>query len=688
MSNIKHTRSAQSLLQHLLHFWENMTAPAPGITDPRASILAKLCLFVAILGVSGFVNELIFNLTPAAFNDNDVFTQLALATTLFALGLYVVSRSRYYQVALVIFELQIQLGSIGWLLTTQRPYETVTIVLSVFFSGLLFPQWRTLLLLVIALTLTVGVHLPHQEHSAELLFVLSITIMTSLFITYTLYAYRRAQAEGERHAGLLAESEARFRGAIEGSLDSFYLLKSVRNPRGLLTDFEFIDANLRGVAATGLTRDVLLGSRLCELFPINRTDGFFEKYAQVVIKQRVIEEEFALYFPDGGMVWRQHQVIPVGDGIAITSRDVTARKRSESALQASEARYRALVDAVPDLLFVFDREGMYVDYHAADGGMLLISSENIIGRSLRDVMPTDVVDRAWQAFVLARDTGNPQVMEYPLTLPTLGLRNYEARLFPGADGQILAIVRDVTERTHAVQQALALRLERERMRILADFIRDASHEFRTPLSIINSSAYLLTKVNTPEDRDARVKRIEEQVGNITRLIDSLVLMAKLDSQAQLELTPQSLPILLQMLFDRLYPITQRNQQTFHLHIPASPALIVGDAYLLGVAIAQLLENAAKHTPAHGVITLGLRSDYRSHYIDVMDTGKGIAAEALPRIFERFFRADSAHSTQGFGLGLAIVKRIIELHGGEVLVESTSGKGSIFTCRLPAISATK
>ncbi len=131
----------------------------------------------------------------------------------------------------------------------------------------------------------------------------------------------------------LQESEARFRASMEGSLDSCFVFQSVRDQTGCIEDFAFIDINSNGEKLISMSKAEVLGKNLCELLPINRTAGFFEKYVRVVETREVLEEEFAISKAGITASWLHHQVIPFADGIAITTRDITERKQAEEALR-------------------------------------------------------------------------------------------------------------------------------------------------------------------------------------------------------------------------------------------------------------------------------------------------------------------------------------------------------------------
>ena len=154
----------------------------------------------------------------------------------------------------------------------------------------------------------------------------------------------RVDAEAE-----LLQSEARLRAAADGGLDAFYVLRALRDAHGEVLDFEFVDLNRKAEGLLGRPRDEVVGQRLCELIPANRGNGFLEKYVRVMAMGTVFEEDVEITTPDVRAAWIHHQVVPLGDGVAITSRDITDKKQQEEALRA--------LSLVDELTGLYNRRG-------------------------------------------------------------------------------------------------------------------------------------------------------------------------------------------------------------------------------------------------------------------------------------------------------------------------------------------
>ncbi len=238
---------------------------------------------------------------------------------------------------------------------------------------------------------------------------------------------------------------------------------------------------------------------------------------------------------------------------------------------------------------------------------------------------------------------------------------------------------DLVALARAEEQRLALRLERERVRILADFIRDASHEFRTPLAVVNTNLYLLEHRIESDERE-RLHVIKKQMDYLNYLLESLLEMSRLDGSTDLT---WGLVDMNGLAGDVIVNLQSRaNEKGLALiFLPADLPLIQGDSQRLHLALTNVLQNALDYT-AEGRVTLQTASEDGHVVVMVRDTGPGIPPEVQPRIFERFYRGDQARTSRGVGLGLAMVRKVAELHGGTIEVESQPGEGSTFRLILP------
>jgi len=220
------------------------------------------------------------------------------------------------------------------------------------------------------------------------------------------------------------------------------------------------------------------------------------------------------------------------------------------------------------------------------------------------------------------------------------------------------------------------------------FATDASHELRTPLTaMIGQIDVALGWPESAEYYRTTLVGVREQAQRLIRLASDLLLLARADVQPTAAAAePIDLASLVPAVITQMQPLAAERQQRFV--VATAPAGVVyGNEDQLIRMLLNLLDNAIRYTPAGGCIMLGCEHRNGSVAIQISDTGLGIAAEHLPRLFDRFYRVDRGRSRAqgGSGLGLAIAQSIAHLHGGEITVNSTVGQGSTFTVRLPQAS---
>ena len=252
----------------------------------------------------------------------------------------------------------------------------------------------------------------------------------------------------------------------------------------------------------------------------------------------------------------------------------------------------------------------------------------------------------------------------------IGERVYamQAREIP-AEGAVLTVVRD---RTDELRRELA---ERE-------FVSNAAHELRNPLAGISGAVEVL-RGGAKDDREARehfLRRLEQDTERITRLTDSLLTLARIESVG--ESGPEVLDVGI-ACEEAAQAFLPPEGIGFELDVEHDLAA-QGDRILLRQVLIGLIGNAFKHSSAPGLVTLrACQPSAEEILIEVHDKGSGIPPDEVPRIFERFFRGSDSREKEGFGLGLSIAKRMVDVMGGQIGVESEPGVGSTFWVRLPA-----
>ncbi len=424
-------------------------------------------------------------------------------------------------------------------------------------------------------------------------------------------------------------------------------------------------------------------------------------YKHRLLAHEVMEGEYRIKRPDGEIRWirergqviRDTQGKPIRlDGIAT---DITERKQAEERLAEERNLLRTLIDHLPHYIYVKDSEGRFILDNVADAlAMGAESPEAVVGKTIFDFCPPELAEKYHRDDMTVIQSGEPLINVEEPALNERGehililtskwpLRNHSGKIIG-----LVGISMDMTERKRGELQAIELGTQRARVKMLADFVRDASHDFRTPLSTINTSLYLLRKVTDRERQLERIDMIEQQASHLTRLVDGLLTMTRLDSETVFRFHPLDVNRLLQEVQMRMSPLASEKQVRLALEMSEHLPPVEADAGELGMALMKLVENAVQFTPAEETITLRTWLADDCVVTEVRDPGSGIHPADLPHIFERFYRADKARSAQtgGVGLGLSIAEKIIDAHDGRIEVESTLGQGSVFRVILPVLVA--
>ena len=369
-------------------------------------------------------------------------------------------------------------------------------------------------------------------------------------------------------------------------------------------------------------------------------------------------------------------------GLVGISRDITGRKQVEDALRRSKSLYRLLAKHLPNTaVLLYDHDLRYL---VAEGHILAETGyppDLMEERSLWEILPAE---RATLLEPFYRSALNGETTEFEWTS---GDKVYLITSMPvkGENGEIFAgmfLIRDITEQKLADAHQIDLRFERERVSILNHFIQDASHEFWTPLSIMQTSLHLLERsVKSPRAKE-RIETLREQANYIEHLVHDLLLMSRMDGNFEYQFSPLSPNTILEELSVKWQPVAQEKEITLKDTLDDNLPMVKIDEGSLTQALDNIIKNAVSFTSAGGTIDLISERDGNNILIRVKDSGIGIKPEVLPHIFERFYRGDQARSDRASGLGLSIAQKIIEVHGGTIQVESLPEVGSTFTICIP------
>lgn len=370
--------------------------------------------------------------------------------------------------------------------------------------------------------------------------------------------------------------------------------------------------------------------------------------------------------------------------------EIEDRKQAEEAMKTSEARYRDLFENASDLIQSVDACGKFVYVNQKWLKSLGYSHGEVRNLAISDIIRADQLDHCMEIFSQVCEGKSFDKVE-TVFVAKEGREihvegNINAQFEDGVFISTRAIFRDISDRKRAEQEATRAEAMAEIDRLKTVLLASVSHELRTPITCIKGLASTLRQTDitwSQQDHDDFLYEIEQAANRLTRLVEDLIDMSQLESGTmRLEMVPVRLSTILKHLRVQLDTVSSKHQ--FEVDMPSDLPTVHGDETRIGQVITNLVSNAASYGDDGTVISLKARRVNGYIEVSVADQGVGIPPHELASVFDRFHRLESgrARRKNGSGLGLAICKNIVEAHGGRLWVESTVGKGSIFSFSLP------
>lgn len=389
--------------------------------------------------------------------------------------------------------------------------------------------------------------------------------------------------------------------------------------------------------------------------------------------------------------------------------DITSRRIAENALRESEARFRRMVETAQEGVWVVDADGATTFANDRMAGMLGTTTDELVGEGVERFIPFDGFEILEES-LRRRRMGESDQFDFRFvradglsvwTIISASPIFDNNNRFAGS----LRMVADITPRKQAELELIEARdrLEarvRERTSEIEEmlvsleqaaatqrrFVADASHDLRTPLTIIRAEIDLLLNSISPDSPlAAPLRLVRQESGRLEELAAELQIQASLDSGASGQrFHTARLDELLLDAISTVQSIARGRKIEWCITVAEIPVLVHCDSALLTRAFTNVLDNAVKFSHAGGAVEVWMDMTDGAVMVCCRDHGSGIAGDDLPHVFDRFYRADRSRATPGTGLGLSIVQRVVEAHGGDVTIESAPNQGTTVRIALPRL----
>lgn len=385
-----------------------------------------------------------------------------------------------------------------------------------------------------------------------------------------------------------------------------------------------------------------------------------------------------------------HVLQPDYNRFFILFEDTTKVKLTMAELEENKRRYKVLLDAIPDIFFVIDKDGTYEDFVIKESDLFKIEDANVIGSTIFDVgFPDNMASKIYSCIQDAIKNNSIETIEYQMNTPN-GTFLFEMRLARLNSNSVISIARNITKRKTAefkLEKALVKAEESDRLK--SAFLTNLSHEIRTPLNIITNFTRILTESELEQDQKHEFSdAILQNSKQLMNMIDNTIHLSKIETQTVVvEHKFCKVNSVLRDVYNKylvIIPDSKNIKLSLKIGVPNNEFGFETDPVILREIISLLVDNSVKYT-LKGEIVIEYEM-IRNEWVEfsVSDTGIGIPEEEFVHIFDRFYRIKNSinETTSGSGNGLAIVQHYVALLGGELEFESKVNVGSKFWFAIP------
>lgn len=497
----------------------------------------------------------------------------------------------------------------------------------------------------------------------------------------------------------LREKQALFESIFEKSSSGMVVYEPIQNGK----HFVIKDINEYACNLEKVKREEIVGKLVDKVFPGIHKMGLF-KYIQEVYKTGKEKLNLIQYYKDKEREgWRVNNIIKLPtDYLLVIYQDITERKKMQDEILESRNRLNNIIQNSSDLIYTISTDGIILNLNPSVEKMLGYKPEELIGKHISFVLEKGSLKDAMKRIEIIKKRKTPPIEEMKFIAKdgkiVIGAVSssplIEKNKIIGSVGTIRDITKqkeieetmknyterlekEVKERTYQLEQEM--KKTENLAKVKDEFIRNMTHELKTPTSVILGNLELLKKMAPIGKEKEWYNMIEMLQRNATRLSESINQILNLTRISEIDLHYENVVIndILKEIREEYLPIADK--KGLQLEVGKEIIAIKCDRELIKLAISNLVSNAIKFTQK-GNVSIDLRSLDGHIQIIVSDTGIGMDEETKKHIFERFYKADP--NAPGTGIGLTIVKEIIEKHKGKIEVESRPGKGSKFIVTLP------